>query len=134
MPRIGSLMLVCCSVFLLWGCGPVQYAATIMEASEAAENAKASKAWEWACYEYYAAETYMRKAVEEAGHSDFEAATLFASRAAKLAKAAKQLSEIRKVQQKKPPVTCDAAKIMEERYIKEKQTPGNNYLRKLVVE
>ncbi len=116
------------------GCGPVQYISSIMEASEAEQNAKTAKAWEWACFEYYAAQTYMRKAVEEAGHSDFEAAAQFAAQAATYAKAAKRLAEMRQTQQKKPPVVCERAKIMEERYMKDNSAPGNNYLRKRIVE
>ncbi|MCB9639029.1 MAG: hypothetical protein H6727_09070 [Myxococcales bacterium] len=121
-------------VGLQLGCGPVQYISSIMEASEAEQSAKSAKAWEWACFEYYAAQTYMRKAVEEAGHSDFEAAAQFAAQAATYAKAAKRLAEMRQTQQKKPPVMCERAKIMEKRYMKEKSAPGNNYLRKRIVE
>jgi len=58
----------------LLGCGPVEYTAVILDASEAVSEARAADAHVYAPYEYYYAKEHIRKAREEAGYADYQAA------------------------------------------------------------
>lgn len=79
-------------------CGPVQSNTKIGEATDAlkAAQAKDVEAWKWSCFEYYAALLYLKKAREEAGFADFEAAANLAAKAAKLAKQATKNARVRR--------------------------------------
>ena len=71
--RLGNTLLVV-AVALLGGCGPVEYTAVILDASEAISEARAADAHVNAPYEYYYAKEHIRKAREEAGYADYQAA------------------------------------------------------------
>jgi len=93
-------------------CGPVQYATTVLDADAAIEAAKNVRAWQYACFEYYAAVHYMTKAMEEAGYSDYEAATDMATKSLNYAKRARSLT-MRRVP---PVIICKGPKTMKRRY------------------
>ena len=86
------------ALLALAACGPISASTQIGAASEAirAAQAKDVQAWKWACYNYYAALLYMKKAREEQGFSDFEAAAEFAKKAVKHAREATKLSRVRR--------------------------------------
>lgn len=101
-----GLLCVVCSVM---ACGPIQSSTQIGDAMEAikAAEAKDVEAWKWACFDYYAATLYLKKAREEAGFADFEAAATLAAKAARHAKEATKLARIRQAQGYRLP-TCDS--------------------------
>lgn len=70
------------------GCGPVRSTAEISSAEAAVERARIAEAHTKAPYEYYSAKSYLRKAREEWGYSDFEAAKDYAAEAKRSADAA----------------------------------------------
>ena len=86
------------ALLALAACGPISASTKIGAAQESirAAQAKDVQAWKWACYDYYAALMYMKKAREEQGFSDFEAAGNFAAKANKHAQKATKLSRIRR--------------------------------------
>ncbi len=86
------------ALFGLTACGPITASTKLGAASEAIQAAQAKdvQAWKWACFDYYAALLYMKKAREEQGFSDFEAAADFAAKAVKHAKEATKLARIRR--------------------------------------
>lgn len=84
-----------------------------MEALKAAE-ANDVEAWKWACFDYYAAVMYLKKAREEASFADFEMAADLAAKAAKHAKEATKLARIRRAQGYSLP-TCDRAWAMSQK-------------------
>src|SRR5579884_4123912 len=58
--------------FLVTGCGPVEYINQVgNRAASAVSAAKLASAERYAPYEYTAAETYLHKAREEAGHAEY---------------------------------------------------------------
>ncbi|TNE52084.1 MAG: hypothetical protein EP343_01415 [Deltaproteobacteria bacterium] len=79
-------------------CGPVSSNTKIGEATDAlkAAEAKDVEAWKWSCFEYYAALLYLKKAREEKGFADFEAAANLAAKAAKYAKLATKNARVRR--------------------------------------
>src|SRR5262245_6938341 len=90
---VGSFATLLC----LAGCGPVQYVTTVtLRASRSVSAAEAAEAARCAPYEYTAATEYLRKAREEAGYSDFEAAIDFGHRAIDLGDRAREVSMQRK--------------------------------------
>lgn len=56
------------------GCGPVEYTAVILDASQAIAEAREADARIHAPYEYYYAKEHIHKAREEAGYADYQAA------------------------------------------------------------
>lgn len=74
---------------MLAGCGPISATSAIHDASVAIESARGAKAPQFAVYEFVSAELYLRKAREEEGYSDFQAAIDFARKASTLATRAK---------------------------------------------
>ena len=75
-----SLLLVSCG--LLTGCfGPITSTKKIMDAETAVERSRVADAHERAPYEYHMAEELLRKAKEEWGYSDFQAADRYAAEA-----------------------------------------------------
>ena len=68
------------------GCGPIQSTPALVEADIELEAARAAGALAAAPYEFTSAEAYLRKAREEAGYAQYQAATDFALKARELAK------------------------------------------------
>lgn len=71
------------------GCGPTQSAALIRDAQVRLEAAKIAEAAKLAPFEYTAAESYLAKAKEEQGYSDYEVCIDFAQKAVRYATEAK---------------------------------------------
>lgn len=69
----------------LAACGPVRSTAQISDAEAALERARVVEAHTKAPFEYYSAKEYLRKAREEWGYSDFEAAKDYADEATRRA-------------------------------------------------
>jgi hypothetical protein len=67
--------------FGLAGCGPITTTTTLGDATIAIEAARGAQADRFAVYEFVSAESYFRKAREEQGLSDFQAAINFANKA-----------------------------------------------------
>jgi len=68
------------------GCGPIEYINQVsVRAASAVSAAKLAQADRYAPYEYTAAEEYLHKAREEAGHSEYEDAIDFGQKAEELA-------------------------------------------------
>ncbi len=72
------------------GCGPVTSTMTVNEATVAVEAAQAVDAERYALYEYVSAVECLKKAKEEEGFSDFQAAIDLARRARDFAEKARQ--------------------------------------------
>jgi hypothetical protein len=72
------------------GCGPIQSTPTLIEADVEVEAARSAGAATAAPYEFTSAEAYLRKAREEAGYAQYQAATDFAAKARDLAKEARE--------------------------------------------
>ena len=72
------------------GCGPIQSTPALVEADIEVEAARAAGAAAAAPYEFTSAEAYLRKAREEGGYAQYQAATDFALRARELAKEARE--------------------------------------------
>ena len=85
-----SLAALVVSVLALAGCGPVKSTSLIMDADVLVEAARTADAEKLAPYEYTAAVTYLHKAREEQGYSDFEIAIDYAKKAGRFAAAAKE--------------------------------------------
>jgi hypothetical protein len=69
--RAAAFLAVCASLF---ACGPVSTTLALHDAESAIEAARAADARRYAVYELTSAEEYFRKAREEEGYSDFQAA------------------------------------------------------------
>jgi len=79
----------------LGACGPVTYINEVTRrAAGDVEAARAAQADQYAPYWYTLAVEYLRKAREEAAHSDFEAANRFGRMASKAARRAVEVSII----------------------------------------
>ena len=72
------------------GCGPIQSTPVLIEADIEVEAARSAGAAAAAPYEFTSAEAYLRKAREEAGYAQYQAATDFALKARDLAKDARE--------------------------------------------
>ena len=66
------------------------YLAAVSDAESQLQQAEKDNAKSYAAYEYYAAESYVDKAREEASEGHYEDAVEYASRAEALAKRARQ--------------------------------------------
>jgi hypothetical protein len=86
MTRVAALLLCLAA---LSGCGPVQSTAYLLDAEVQIEAARTAGADKYAPYEWTSANLYIRKAREEVGYSDFEAAVDFAQKASKFANQAR---------------------------------------------
>ncbi len=75
----------------LTGCGPITSTTTIAKATVALDAAEGASAEKYAVYEYMSAREYLRKAKEEEGHSDFQAAIDLAKKAIEFAEKAREL-------------------------------------------
>lgn len=82
---IGTLL---CACVALAACGPVSSTSQISEAEASLEAARIANAHQRAPYEYYTAKSYLYKAKEEWGYSDFEASKDYAARAERAARSA----------------------------------------------
>ncbi len=54
------------------GCGPIGYTVTVLDATEAVEEARTAGAPATAPYEYYYAQAFLDKAREEAGEAEYQ--------------------------------------------------------------
>ncbi len=72
------------------GCGPIQSTPALIEAEIEVEAARTAGAAATAPYEFTSAEAYLRKAREEAGYAQYQAATDFALKARDLGKEARE--------------------------------------------
>src|SRR5438105_3103132 len=83
----GSLVLVLAPLMVpLLGCGPVEYINQVgNKAASAVSAAKLASAERYAPYEYTAAEEYLHKAREEAGHAEYQEAIEYGRKAVDLA-------------------------------------------------
>jgi len=75
------------------GCGPVEYINQVgNKAASAVSAAKLAQSDRYAPYEYTAAEEYLHKAREEAGHAEYEDAIEYGRRAEELANRARAIT------------------------------------------
>ncbi len=75
------------------GCGPVEYINQVsFKAASALAAAKEAQADKLAPYEYTAAESYLHKAREEAGHAQYQDSIEFGHRAEELAQRARAIA------------------------------------------
>lgn len=74
------------------GCGPITSTTAIAKATVAVEAAGGASADKYAVYEYMSAREYLRKAKEEEGYSDFQAAVDLAKMAREFAEKARELA------------------------------------------
>lgn len=71
------------------GCGPVQSTAYLLDADVQLQAARTAGAEKLSPYEYTSAALYLRKAREEVGYSDFEAAVDYSQKASRYANEAR---------------------------------------------
>jgi hypothetical protein len=77
----------------LLGCGPVEYINQVgNKAASAVSAAKLASAERYAPYEYTAAEEYLHKAREEAGHAEYQDAIEYGRKAEELANRARAIT------------------------------------------
>ena len=81
-----------CALVAASSCGGVLYAVSSASAASKIEEAKALGAEERAPYEYYSAQEYMKKAMDEAAQADYGDADDLAEQAEKFAQKAINLS------------------------------------------
>jgi hypothetical protein len=75
------------------GCGPVEYINQVgNKAASAVSAAKLASADRYAPYEYTAAEEYLHKAREEAGHAEYQDAIEYGRKAEELANRARAIT------------------------------------------
>ena len=94
MPRTRWLRagLVFVSLLGFAGCGPITATTAIAKATVAVEAAEGANAEKYAVYEFLSAREYLRKAKEEEGYSDFQAAIDLAKAALDFAEKARELA------------------------------------------
>jgi hypothetical protein len=80
----------------LGACGPVEYTAVILDASEAVAEAREADAHMHAPYEYYYAKEHIRKAREEAGYADYQVAIELGRTAEQFAVKARDIARSRR--------------------------------------
>lgn len=93
--RLRSLVGLAAGVGLalaLGACGPITATTTLADATVAVEAAQGLEAERYAVYEYTMAVEYLRKAREEEGYSDFQAAVDLANKAREFAEKARTLA------------------------------------------
>ena len=82
------------------GCGPIEYINQVgNKAASAVSAAKLASADRYAPYEYTAAEEYLHKAREEAGHAEYQDSIEYGRRAEELANRARAISVARLAEQ-----------------------------------
>ena len=60
------------AAWLSMGCGPIGYTVTVLDATEAVEEARQAGAATTAPYEYYYAQAFLDKAREQAGQAEYQ--------------------------------------------------------------
>ncbi len=85
------------------GCGPTQSTALILDADVQLQAARTADAPKLAPFEFTAAESYLHKAREEQGYSDFQEAIDFADKALKYAREAKEKAMAARAEGAVPP-------------------------------
>ncbi len=80
------------AVLGLTGCGPITATTSIAKATVAVEAAEGANAEKYAVYEYLSAQEYLRKAKEEEGYSDFQAAVDLAKKVREFAEKAREMA------------------------------------------
>jgi len=90
----GRLVLLLAPLLVsLWACGPVEYINQVgNKAASAVSAAKLASAERYAPYEYTAAEEYLHKAREEAGHAEYQDAIEYGRKAEDLANRARAIT------------------------------------------
>ena len=90
----GSLVLLLAPLMVsALGCGPVEYINQVgNKAASAVSAAKLASAERYAPYEYTAAEEYLHKAREEAGHAEYQDAIEYGRKAEELANRARAIT------------------------------------------
>jgi len=82
------------------GCGPIEYINQVgNKAASAVSAAKLASADRYAPYEYTAAEEYLHKAREEAGHAEYQDSIEYGRRSEELANRARAIAISRLAQQ-----------------------------------
>jgi hypothetical protein len=88
-----SLVGLCATVVTVCACGPVEYINQVgNRAASAVSAAKLAQSDRYAPYEYTAAEAYLHKAREEAGHAEYEDAIEYGRKAEELANRARAIT------------------------------------------
>src|SRR5580698_5940113 len=88
-----SLVGLCAAVATVCACGPVEYINQVgNRAASAVSAAKLAQSDRYAPYEYTAAEAYLHKAREEAGHAEYEDAIEYGRKAEELANRARAIT------------------------------------------
>ncbi len=108
-PRLTLGLLLTAVAWTGVGCGPITATSAIADASVALDGARGAKAPQFAVYEFVSAELYLRKAREEEGLSDFQAAINFARVAEGFAAKAKARASQRTRQGMAPETAAPAA-------------------------
>ena len=90
---LGYLACLSISAMVIVGCGPISAHGVIRDARVAVEAAEAAGAVDGAPYEYYSALAYLKKAREEEGYSDYQAAVDLANQAKVFADTARSKAE-----------------------------------------
>src|SRR5579862_6814921 len=87
---VGALLSLAVSIS---GCGPIEYINQVgIKAAGAVSAAKLASAERYAPYEYTAAEEYLHKAREEAGHAEYQDAIEYGRKAEELANRARAIT------------------------------------------
>jgi hypothetical protein len=84
------LVLALLAIATLAACGPIQSTAALIDADVEIEAARAAGAAQASPYEFTGAVVRLKKAREVIGHSQYEAGTRFARKAAELAREARK--------------------------------------------
>lgn len=95
MQPAGRLLLILGTVVMMSACGPLSTTTRVSEARVAIAAAEAVGAKEGAVYEYVSALEYLRKAREEEGYSDYQAAIDYAVQARTFAEKALERANAR---------------------------------------
>jgi hypothetical protein len=92
---VGKAVLVV-TIAALGACGPVEYTAVILDASQALAEAREADARTHAPYEYFYAKEHIHKAREEAGYADYQAAIELGRTAEQYATKARDIARSRR--------------------------------------
>jgi len=88
-----TLFVLAVGLVSISGCGPVEYINQVgNKAASAVSAAKLAQSDRYAPYEYTAAEEYLHKAREEAGHAEYEDAIEYGRKAEELANRARAIT------------------------------------------
>jgi hypothetical protein len=94
------VLLLAAGAFAASGCGPIEYINQVgNKAASAVSAAKLASADRYAPYEYTAAEEYLHKAREEAGHAQYQDSIDYGRKSEELANRARAIAVARLAQQ-----------------------------------